>query len=138
MPQATKPLPHIDRWTRPFWEACRERRLVMQKCGSTGKFWFPPGPVSPFTRTSNWDWSSLSGRGRIASYIIMHQVYFDGFADEVPYSIVQIELAEGPLMISNLVGVPLDRITVGMSVRVVFDAGPDGWTIPKFALLEAT
>ena len=31
-----KPLPLIDVWNKPFWDACREHRLVMQRDRATG------------------------------------------------------------------------------------------------------
>jgi uncharacterized OB-fold protein len=130
---ASKPVPHIDHWTRPFWDACEQRHLVMQKCRSTNQFWFPPGPVSPFTRTSEWDWAPLSGRGRVGSYVIMHQVYFESFVEELPYPIAQIELVEGPMMISNLVDVPLERIKIGLAVCVKFQSASGGRLVPVFA-----
>ena len=137
MQEMSKPTPHVDRWTSPFWDACKENRLIMQKCRSTGKLWFPPGPVSPFTRNSEWNWAPLSGSGRVGSFIIMHQAYFEGFLEELPYPIAQIELEEGPMMISNLIGIPLEQIKVSMPVRVTFVPGPENWRIPVFAPTEA-
>ena len=121
----------IDVWSEPFWDACREGRLTAQKCLTTGKFWFPPGPVSPFTRTPDWTWARLSGRGRVKSFIIMHQVYFMAFEDKVPYSIAQIELEEGAMMLSNLVEIDNDDIRIGMSVEVTFEVR-NGLNTPLF------
>lgn len=129
-----KPLPTIDKWNRPFWDACREHRLTAQRCGETGRFWFPPGPVSPFSGTSNWSWGNLTGQGCIRSWVIMHQAYFKAFADEIPYNIVQIELDEGPILISNLVGVANDDIEAGARVSVVFEEATEEIHIPKFRL----
>jgi len=45
---------------------------------------------------------------------------------------VVVKLAEGPKMVSNLVGVPPKDIRVGMPVRVVFEDITDEVTLPKF------
>ena len=74
----------------------------------------------------------MSGGGHIVSYVIMYQVYFLGFADEVPYLIAQIELHEGAMILSNIVNAPHGEIRIGMPVKVVFEEGPDDWIIPQF------
>jgi uncharacterized OB-fold protein len=40
----------------------------------------------------------------------MHQRYFDAYADERPYVVAFVELAEGPLMISTVVADPTTLI----------------------------
>lgn len=127
-----KPLPAIDQWTKPFWDSCKQHRLVMQRCNASGKFWFPPGPVSPITRGTDWSWTELCGRGRVASWVVMHQRYFAGFADDLPYNIVLVELEEGPFLISNMQDLKDRDITVGMPVKVVFDDVTNEISLPKF------
>ncbi len=43
-----------------------------------------------------------------------------------------VELAEGPRMTTNIVGVPNDRIRVGMPVEVVFEDLSPEISLPKF------
>lgn len=131
-----KPLPEPDQWSRPFWDACREHRLIAQRCDVSGVTWFPPGPVSPVTRDRSWSWVDLSGRGRIASFVIIHQKYFTGFADEIPYAVIEVELDDGPVLISNIVGLGKRTLEVGMRVQVVFEKANDEFVIPRFAPLE--
>ncbi len=127
-----KPLPPIDLWNKPFWEACRQSRLTAQRCRRSGEIWLPPSPISPVTRTAEWDWVNLSGRGKVWSFVVMHQVYFESFAAEVPYNIVQIELEEGPHLLSNLLHIGLAEVRIGQPVKVVFEDVEDGLKIPKF------
>lgn len=128
----TKPLPQIDTWNRPFWEACADRRLIAQRCDASGTVWFPPAPVSPVTRTAAWSWVELSGRGTVWSFVVMHQNYFKGFADEIPYNVAQVRLDEGPMLITNIVDAGPGGIEIGMPVRVVFEPCTDAITLPKF------
>lgn len=127
-----KPLPPLEVWSRPFWDACREQRLIAQRCDVSGEVFFPPAPVSPVTRTEQWSWVELSGLGTVWSWVIMHQRYFKGFAEDVPYNIAQVKLDEGPMLITNLVGIANGDITADMRVRVVFEPATDEFTIPKF------
>lgn len=133
MSDSAKPRPRIDPWNAPFWEACAERRLVAQRCRRSGAFWLPPSAVSPVTRTSEWDWVPLSGRGVIWSWAIMHREYFASFAAELPYNVAQIELEEGPMLITNIVGTDVRQIEIGLPVEVVWETVDDELVLPKFA-----
>jgi hypothetical protein len=62
----------------------------------------------------------------------MHQIYHPGFAASVPYAVVDVKLEEGPRITSNLVDCPVDAITVGMPVEVVFERLSPEVTLPKF------
>jgi len=42
------PAPAITEDTRPFWDACRRRELVVQRCADCGSFRHPPAPVCWF------------------------------------------------------------------------------------------
>jgi len=127
-----KPLPEADKWSGPFFEKAREGKLVAQRCNASGRFFFPPSPVSPVTRDGNWEWVELSGKGKIGSFVVMHQKYFPGFGDEVPYPVIEVELSEGIRLLSSIVELGDRELSVGMPVEVVFDAVTDEVTLPKF------
>ena len=74
----------------------------------------------------------MSGRGKVFSYVIYHRVYHPGFANEVPYAVALIELDEGPRMISNVIGIPPDKVACDMPVRVAYEDIEDVATLPKF------
>ncbi|WP_068083946.1 Zn-ribbon domain-containing OB-fold protein [Novosphingobium rosa] len=127
-----KPLPEADKWSGPFFEGAREGKLLAQRCNTSGRFFFPPSPVSPVTRDGNWSWVELSGKGKIGSYVVMHQKYFPGFGDEVPYPVIEVELEEGVRLLSSIVELGDRELSVGMPVEVVFDKVTDEVTLPKF------
>lgn len=133
---AEKPAPVVDVWNKRFWDACRERRVMVQQCATTGRAWFPPAPVSPFAPGGQWDWIACSGRGEVLSFVVFHQKYFAGFADELPYNVAMIRLVEGPVLISNIVGKDTS-ITVGMPVEVLFEDRGE-FTVPVFKKSERT
>lgn len=64
----------------------------------------------------------------------MHQVYYKEFADDIPYNVVWVELDEGLMMTSSVVGATNEDIKVGARVAVCFDQVADEWTIPHFRL----
>lgn len=136
MSLATRPRPLVDNWNRPFWNACRERRLVLQRCKGTGTCFFPPAPVSPFTGRPEWEWIDASGKGELWSFVVFHQNYFDGMKDEIPYPVAMVKLDEGPYLLTNLEGVTADRARIGMRMAVRFVDGPDGFVLPQFGPAE--
>ena len=54
------------------------------------------------------------------------------FRERLPWGIVDVELAEGVHMISNLVDFDPERIEIGMDVAVVFEKVDEEITLPKF------
>jgi len=62
----------------------------------------------------------------------MHQKYFAGFSDEIPYPVIEVTLDEGPVLISNIVDLGARDLVIGMAVRVVFRQATDEVTIPIF------
>jgi uncharacterized OB-fold protein len=137
MSLATRLAPVIDNWNRPFWEACGEKRLVLQRCTATGRCFFPPAPVSPFTGRPEIEWVQASGRGELWSFVVFHQNYFPGMKDEMPYPVVMVKLEEGPYLMTNLDGMTAEQLQIGMPLAVRFVPGPQGFTLPQFGPAEA-
>jgi hypothetical protein len=129
----TKPIPVPSKETKPFWDAARERRLVMPACTSCGTFRFP---VSRFCRACGkpgYEWRTVAGTGRLYSYVTYHRAYHPGFVDELPYVVGLVELDEGPRIISNIVGIAPDAVRCDMKVSVQFDSITPEVALPKFA-----
>jgi uncharacterized OB-fold protein len=129
---AAKPLPRITPDTQPFWDALRERRLVLPYCRDCGQPHLPPGPVCPLCFSDRLEWRTASGRGRISTWTVVHKAWFPAFAGDVPYNVVQVELDEGPRLTASVVGFPNDRLAVGLRVVVDFDDVAAGITLPRF------
>ncbi|MCD0502654.1 Zn-ribbon domain-containing OB-fold protein [Bordetella petrii] len=127
-----KPLPAIEAWNRPFWQAAREGKLKLQQCSDCGHIRSPINHVCPKCLSGEHEWVQLSGRGTVLSSIVFHQVYHPAFADDVPYNVSLIQLEEGPRLFSNVVGVEPGQVKVGEPVQAVFDAVTDDVSIPRF------
>jgi uncharacterized OB-fold protein len=132
----TKPLPELTPVTRPFWEGARARKLLVQQCRPCGVLRFPPSPVCPECLSPSADWVETSGRARVVSWVVFHQIYFEGFRAEAPYNVALVRLDEGPLLLTNVVGIPNERLEIGMPVAVVFEDATAEVTVPKFRPLE--
>lgn len=127
-----KPLPELTAENRPFWNACREGRLAMQRCDACGHLRYPVSGLCPRCLGERARWIDLSGRGEVLARLVFHHVYHKGFANDVPYNVVLVQLDEGPRMFSNVVGVPNERVQVGMRVQVTFETVTPEISIPRF------
>jgi uncharacterized OB-fold protein len=132
MAEYTKPLPVISDINRPYWDAAKKHELRLQRCNKCRKFWYPNSPVCPYCWSREYEWAKLSGRGKVTSWVIFHQLYFEGFRSEAPYNVVQVELEEGPRILSNLVDIKNEEIHIEMPVEVVFEDVTPEVTLPKF------
>jgi len=131
-----KPLPEINEDSKAFWDAAKRHELVLhqcQKCGQFAKVTYPIGGTGCLEHGSeDMDWAQISGRGTLFSFVIFHQVYDPAFQDGVPYNVSLVELEEGPLFITNVVGCENEDLEIGMPLEVVFDDITDEETLPKF------
>lgn len=117
-------LPAITDENRPFWDAARAGRLVMQRCETCGHVRYPISAVCPRCLGSAAEWIDLSGRGSVLSFVVFQRAYNPAWSDRVPYNVALVQLAEGPRMFSNVVGIPNEAVAVGMPVSVVFESVP--------------
>jgi uncharacterized OB-fold protein len=129
-----KPMPRIDPLNKPFWDAARQGRLVVQTCDACHDVRFPPSPRCPKCLSSAQSWKQASGMGTLESWVDFHRAYWDGFKDDLPYRVCLVRLAEGPLLVSNLVG-DSAAAKLGAAVRVVFDRVSEDTALPKFELV---
>jgi len=116
---------------RPLWDSIRERRLSLQRCGACGAFRYPPAAACPECLSLDAQWVPVSGRGTILSWVIFHRPYFDDF--KPPYNAIAVQLAEGPIMVSNLVGPEPAGSWIGLAVTLVYEDAP-ARTLPRFRL----
>lgn len=127
-----KPLPNISDFNRSFWDGTKQHEFRLQRCNDCSKVWAPNGPVCPYCFSTNYRWEKLSGRGKIASWVVFHKLYHPSFAQDIPYNVAFIELAEGPRIIANVVDVGNKDLRIGMPVEVVFEDINAEISIPRF------
>jgi hypothetical protein len=127
-----KPIPRATGELAPFFAAAKQGQLVVQRCASCGLDRFPPREVCSRCWSRDATWAPVSGRGEVYSFYLMHQVYHPGFASEVPYVVVLVQLEDGPRVLSNLVGCTREEIRVGMPVEVTFEDVSEDVALPKF------
>lgn len=132
MSEYDKPLPRLDDANRPFWEGALAGELRLQQCAGCGAHRFPARRHCSHCGSEESRWTAVSGRGTVWSHCRFHKAYFPGFSDEVPYNVVLVKLEEGPMLFSNLTGVPENEARIGMEVVPHFDRVTDAVALVKF------
>jgi uncharacterized OB-fold protein len=129
-----RPLPVVNDVTRPFWDAAASGRLEVQRCSSCQYYNHPPREACARCLSSDLAFEPVSGRGRIWSFSVMHQKSVAGFEEAVPYVTALVELEEQPMLlfVTNLPGVELAAIRIGLPVTVTFEPLAEGISLPQF------
>jgi uncharacterized OB-fold protein len=126
-----RPLPIITETEKGFWEGARRHQLMVYRCSHCGAYYNPPTDC-PACDNPHMGWVKASGRGKVYTYIIYHVAYHPSWEKYLPYNVAWVELEEGPLMMTNIIGCKLEDIYVDMPVEVAFEDVTEEITLPKF------
>ena len=113
---------------KPFWDASREQRFVVQWCTDCDKSVFYPRAVCPGCFGEKLEWRPASGEGEVHATSVVH-VQANPF-QQPPYNVSIVETAEGARMMTNVVGIDPHEVTVGMKVKVTWEPLTDGRNLP--------
>ena len=124
-------LPQLTPFNEWFWTSGADGRLRIQGCGDCGQLVHPPAPICPSCRSTSHAPTEVSGRATVVGLTINQHPWLPGF--DPPYVIAVVELAEGPRLLTNLVGVEPDPelLPLDLPVEVVYDTVGDV-TLPMF------
>jgi uncharacterized protein len=117
---------------KPFWAGCARRVLLIQRCARCKEFRYPPSPICRSCSSADHLWVEASGKGTLFSFVVAHRALDPYWKGELPYLVAVIELAEGPRMLTNLVGMKNDQAAIGMAMKVVFEPIADEIILPRF------
>lgn len=130
----SKPLPRPANPTlsKPFWESAKKHELIIQRCKACFNSYFYPREACPTCLSPEYEWIKASGKGVVYSFTVIHQPAHPAFQDEVPYVNAIVQLAEGPRMVSNVIGIDPHEVKIGMPVEVVFEDVSPEYSLYKF------
>lgn len=129
--QLPRPVPLPDRDTAPFWEAQNNHQLVFQRCSDCGKVRYPVAPICPDCLSFAFQWIPSSGQGTIYSYTVVEHQTHPAFP--VPYTVLLVEMEEGPRVIARLRAPEDAAFDIGTPVRVDWEDLP-GQSLMVFVL----
>ena len=127
-----KPVPPVTAETAPFWEACSEGRLLMQRCRGCGHWQFNPRRLCVSCGGRALSWRQASGRGRIKSWTVIRRPVSEAFAADAPYVVALVALAEGPTVMANILGCDPETVAIGQLVQATFEQRGEAVAIVQF------
>ncbi len=69
---------------------------MLPKCKACGNAFFYPRVLCPFCASRDIGWIQASGRGKLYSFEIAHQIFNKAFKVKTPFVLAMVELEEGP------------------------------------------
>jgi uncharacterized OB-fold protein len=124
-------LPQPTKVSKPFWDACKRGEFVIQQCKSCDTHLFYPVRMCPECSSLDIGWVAASGSGTIHSLSTLVQAT-DGDTGSAPTVLALVQLAEGPVMMSNIVGADAAEARIGDKVAVEFTAVSEEISLPMF------
>ena len=132
----SKPLPAVTTEAKPFWDSAAQQKLIIQRCHDCNAWVWTPRPSCNECGSEKVEWTSMSGKGEVYSFTVIRQVVgraaSKAFEPDIPYVIAWVDLAEGPRLITNIIGCPVEDVKLGMKVTVQFEKASEKVWLPKF------
>lgn len=127
-----RPIAVADAVTAPYWDATREGRLMVQRCDECGSVQFYPRGFCAACGHGEPRWIDTEGTGTIVSHTTVHRSPHPAF--EAPYIVALVRLAEGPVLLTNLVDCDPDQVSCDQRVLLKWERLEDGRQLPVFTM----
>ena len=98
--------------TEEYLRFLDDGRFMIQRGRDSGTCFFYPRAVEPGTGSTDIEWIEASGCGTVYSTTVIRQR-----PPKEDYNLALIDLAEGPRMVSRVIGLDPADVTIGMKVR---------------------
>ncbi len=92
---SVKPSPQISDLSRAYWSAALEGRFNLQHCAACGAVRHYPRLLCSICYSDATIWKQASGHGHVHSWTVAHHAFHPAFADQLPYTLVTVDLDEG-------------------------------------------
>jgi uncharacterized OB-fold protein len=116
---------------RPYWDALREHRLVLQRCTACERFQHYPRSVCVSCMGDALEFVESRGRGTVYTFTVIHRAPLQELRPLAPYTLSLVDLDEGVRVMSNVAGDPAS-VRIGLPVVVDFADVTDAVTLPIF------
>jgi uncharacterized protein len=121
------PVPHAEGLSAPYWDGTRRGALVVQRCTGCGTLRHYPQVLCAACHSNGHDWTEVSGRGTVHSWTVCHHAFHPAFADDLPYTLVTVDLDAGVRAMGRLDAVADGTLALGLAVRATFPLRSDGF-----------
>lgn len=125
----------LDNDIIPFWEGLKKREFRLNRCTRCRTYYWPMAlcPKHEDIGFEEMEWTPTSGRGKIFAWEVVHRVKNPAIEWDLPYTLALVELDEGPIFPTRLVGNRPEGLRIGMPVEIAYeDVQQTGMTLPLF------
>ena len=126
--------PEPDVESAAFWAGVTDRRIILQECASCGRRRLPRMPACPYCGASGCADVEVSGTGTIYSWVRVQRDLGSGTGEDVPYTVVTVDLDGGGRVFGRLD--PPEAAVIGALVEPRFVTHGD-WTELAFGPVPA-
>ncbi len=131
-----KPYPIADGDSQVYWDGIKDGKLMLQHCTDCGHVQYYQQRLCRLCQSDNLVHKQASGKGVIYSYSVVHRAPGPAFIKDVPYAVLLVTLAEGPRMISSLVGKDFEALDFDKPVTLQIVQISDDVYLPCFSLVS--
>jgi uncharacterized OB-fold protein len=132
-----RPAPVPNDVTKPFWDACNKRQLVLQNCTACERLHYPPAQKCSKCGSDKMVWKEVQGRGHIDVYFVIRDSRIRGFrsAQPVNFAVITLDQDPGINFLSNLPGRAAGDVPDRAPVEVMFEETSTGQLIPEWRVV---
>jgi uncharacterized OB-fold protein len=123
---ASRTVPDPSEISQPFWDATRERRLVLQRCDACASLVWYPRAFCPGCLSEDLHWVEVSGLGTVYAVSVHHRAPAPELKAMVPYALALVDLDDGARLMTDVVGCDAGEVHVGQRVRATWEPLEDG------------
>jgi len=138
MTQAQRPIPVMQPWTRDFWKATKQGKLMIQHCSACNANIFFPKKVCPECWSVDLTWIEASGKAKVNTFTVMQDMVEPKFMKDLPYVLALVDLPEGIRMTTRIVNCRPEDVAIDMDVDVLFEEVSPECSLPMFQPADAS
>jgi uncharacterized protein len=124
------PVPARSARAEPFWDGCRQGRLVLPFCSACGARALRAFTVCAECRAPSLAWDQSAGRGSLYSWTVVWRAPHPGFT--TPYAPAVVHLDDGWWILSAVVGCRPSELQADMVLQAEFHTASDEVSLPYF------
>jgi uncharacterized protein len=114
---AERMLPQPDAVSQEYWDGLGRGELRLQRCTTCDAVQFYPRALCAQC-AGDVEWMTASGTGEVHTFTIVRSNPVEPFRSLVPYVLAIVRTAEGPQMMTNIIGCAPDEVRIGMPVEL--------------------
>jgi uncharacterized OB-fold protein len=117
-------------FSEAYWAGAARGVLVLARCAGCGTVRHYPRPMCAVCHSFDVEHVESIGSGAVHSWTVAHHAFTPEIAEQVPYTLVTVDMAEGVRVLGRLR--PPSEPSIGLAVRLTFEPDPRGTPTPVF------